>query len=176
MPRKTPGAEKPECAPGAICFSGEVREGQEFRQTINADMDFVLIGSGGIAIVPRHPDGKNCDEFAQVVTAPHRAHIDLQIDGAYDWTVEQEVETSPREFRSVTSCAEYRTASDLLQTVLSSSDAKFQDAPARLQALPSGQGRLRITDSKVTHSHDSIVAGHGAIEWMKFSVEISFPK
>jgi hypothetical protein len=35
--------------------------------------------------------------------------------------------------------------------------------------------RLWITDSKVTHFHDSVVDGNGAIEWMKFSVEITLP-
>lgn len=91
-PRRVPGAAKPECARGAICFSGEVLEGQQFRRNINGDLDFVLNGGGGIAIVPRHPDDKNCDEFARVVTGPQRAHNPLEIDAAYDRTAEQEVE------------------------------------------------------------------------------------
>ena len=63
VPRKAPGAAKPECAQGAICFFGEVQEGKEFRRKINDDLDFVLTGGSGIAIVPRHPDDKNCDEL-----------------------------------------------------------------------------------------------------------------
>jgi len=176
MPRKRPGASKPECAQGAICFSGEARDGQEFRRSINDDLDFVLTGGGGIAIVPRHPDDKTCEEFARVVTGPQRAHNPLELDAAYDWTAEQEVQTSPREFSFVTSCAEYRSASALLQIALwPESASKFEEATARLNALPTGQGRVWITDSRVTHSHDNIVAGNGAIEWMKFSVEIKLP-
>jgi hypothetical protein len=41
--------------------------------------------------------------------------------------------------------------------------------------LAKGHARLWITDSKVTHSHDSVVAGNGAIEWIKFAVEITLP-
>lgn len=176
--RKVPGSSKPECARGAIRFSGEVTEGQEFRRSINADLDFVLTGGGGIAIVPRHPVGKDCVEFARVVTGPQRAHNPLEIDAAYDWTAEQEMESSPRKFNFVTGCEEYRNASALLQTALwpEGSEKKFADAVARLNALPTGQGRVWITGSKVTHSHDNIVAGNGAIEWMKFSVEIRIAK
>jgi hypothetical protein len=177
-PRKKPGASKPECARGAICFSGEVREGEEFRRNINADLDFVLLGGGGIGIAPRRPDDKTCgEEFAGVVTGPQRAHNDLELDGAYDWTAEQEVQTSPREFRFVTSCAEYRRASALLQTVLwPESGTKWEEAATQLNALPAGQGRVWITDSRVTHSHDTVVEGHGAIEWMRFSVELKLPR
>lgn len=176
--RKVPGAAKPECARSAICFSGEVQEGKEFRRTINDDLDFVLTGGGGIAIVPRHPDDKNCSEFARVVTGPQRAHNDLEFDAAYDWTAEQEVETSPREFNFVTSCAEYRTAWALLQNLLwpEGDTTKLKEASARFGVLPTGKGRVWITDSKVTHSHDGIVPGHGVIEWMKFSVEINLPR
>lgn len=177
VPRKAPGAAKPECGRGAICFSGEVQEGKEFRQRINEALDFVLTGGGGIAIVPRHPDNKPCEEFAGVVTGPFRAHNTLELDASYDWTAEQEVETSPREFDFVTSCVEYRKASALLQIVLGPGDMrKYEEAMARFSALPTGKGRVWITDSKVTHSRDSVVEGNGAIEWMKFSVEIKLPK
>jgi hypothetical protein len=140
------------------------------------DLDFVLTSGRGIAIVPRRPDDKSCEEFARVLTGPQRAHNPLELDAAYDWTAEQEVQTSPREFSFVTSCAEYRSASALLQIALGpESRSKFEEAAARLDALPAGRGRVWITDSRVTHSHDNIVAVNGAIEWMKFSVEIKLP-
>ena len=46
---------------------------------------------------------------------------------------------------------------------------------AKLGSLATGRGRLWITDSKVTHDHDSVAPGNGAIEWMKFTVEIKLP-
>jgi hypothetical protein len=177
MPRKVPGAAKPECAQGAICFTGEVPEAQEFRKELNPDLDFVLTGGGGMGIVPRHPDDKNCDEFAHVVTGSQRAHNDLMIDASYEWTAEQEVQTSPREFRFVTNCADYRVESDRLHIVLAGSPdpTKYDEAFAKLGTLAAGQGRLWITRSKVTHAHDSVVTGHGCIEWMKFAVGIRLP-
>jgi hypothetical protein len=101
MPRKVPGTDKPECRPGAICFSGEVSEGQEFRQTLNTELEFLLEGGWSIAVVPKRPEGE-CQEFASVVNAPYRAHRDLYIDTSYGWTAEDEVSASPREFRFVT--------------------------------------------------------------------------
>jgi hypothetical protein len=57
--------------------------------------------------------------------------------------------------------------------VESESGEKSDEAVARLNALPTGQGRVWITGSRVTHSHDNVVAGNGAVEWMQFSVEIN---
>jgi hypothetical protein len=46
---------------------------------------------------------------------------------------------------------------------------------AQLESLAKGQGRLWITDSKVSHSHGSVSPENGAIEWMRFSVEVKLP-
>jgi len=142
MPRKVPGAEKPECRRGAICFSGEVSAGQEFRKTLNSELEFVLAGGFGIAIVPTRPEG-DCDEFASVVNAPYRAHRDLYIDTSYGWTAEDEVSTSPREFRFVTNCADYRTESERLNLVLLPADATPQKAEEAFAKLgPRHWGRV----------------------------------
>src|SRR5260370_37823869 len=53
-------------------------------------------------------------------------HRDLYIDRSYGWTAEDEVSASPREFRFLTNCADYRTASDRLQTVLAPYSATYQ--------------------------------------------------
>jgi serine protease inhibitor len=79
------------------------------------------------------------------------------------------VETSPREFRFATSCAVYRALLDLSQT-----DA--EKYVANFNSLANGEGRLWITDSRVTHSHGINSKEQGAVEWMKFSVEIKLPK
>jgi len=75
------------------------------------------------------------------------------------------VQDSPREFRFVTNCADYQALYDLSQT-----DA--EKYLANLNSLAKGQGRLWITGAGVTHLHDGAVGGNGAVEWMKFSVEI----
>lgn len=167
-PRKVPGASKPECAEGSICFSGEVAEGQTFRKDLNADLEFVLRLPGEFRVdMTRAED--TCKKLFWVVYPPFHAHRLTEIDAQYDWTAEQEVETSPREFRFATSCAAYRTLFDLLQ-----SDAeKFV---ANFESLANGEGRLWITDSRVTHLHGINSKEQGAVEWIQFSVEIKLPK
>jgi hypothetical protein len=118
MPRKLPGAAKPECSQGAICFSGEVSQGSEFRKALNDDLEF-SVDTSGIAIVPKQPQG-DCREFTSVVNGPYRQHREIFFDTSYGWTAEQEVTTSPREFRFVTNCADDRTEYERLMIVLGS--------------------------------------------------------
>jgi hypothetical protein len=167
-PRKVPGTSKPECAPGAICFSGEIREGQRFQKDLGAGLEFVLDLPGEFQVEITRAEA-SCKHLFWVANPPFHAHRLTEIDAGYEWTAEEEVETSPREFRFATSCAAYRTLFDLSET-----DA--EKYLANLNSLANGEGRLWITDSRVTHSHGSNGKEHGAVEWMKFSVEIKLPK
>jgi len=169
MLKKASQIAKPECTRGAICFSGEVREGQPFSRRLNDSLDFVLRLPGGIDIVTNSAV-TGCAPEIWVANPPFMAHHSTEIDAAYDWTAEDEVETSPREFRFFTNCEDYRTLSALAQ-----SDA--QEYLAKLESLAKGHGRLWITDSRLTHASDSvkIVGPHGDIEWIKFTAEIVLP-
>ena len=172
-----PGIDKPVCSPGAICFSGEVSEGEEFRKALNNKLEFVLQRGWTIAVVPKTPED-NCQEFASVVNAPYRAHRDLYIDMSYGWTAEQETSASPRQFDFVTNCADYRTESERLEIVLwgnNVTQGKYDEAMAKLGTSPLGTGRLWITGSKITHSGDTPNNKLGKITWMKFSVKIKLP-
>jgi len=176
-PRKVRVAQKPTCSPRAICFSGEVSAGEAFRKAINAELDFVLEPAWTITISPKRPDG-DCREFVSVVNGPYSAHRVLYIDTSYGWTAEDEVSTSPREFVFVTNCADYRVESDRLGITLGSSPAtqeEYDRTLARLGTLARGKGRLWIIDSKISHADDTPDNKLGAIEWMKFAVEISLP-
>jgi len=168
MPRKVPGASKPECAQGSICFSGEIREGQTFRKDLTAGLEFVLGLSGSFQVEIKQAEA-SCKQLFWVADPPFHAHSPTEIDATYDWTAEQEVETSPREFRFATSCEAYRTLFDLSQTDAEKYIADFK-------SLANGEGRLWITDSRVTHSHGINSKEQGAVEWMKFSVEIKLSK
>jgi hypothetical protein len=174
-PRKQPG--KPTCSPQAICFSGEVSNGQEFRHTISPELDFVLQPGWTIAIALKKPEG-DCNEFASVVNAPYRAHRDLYIDTSYGWTAEQEVYASPRSFRFVMNCADYRTESSRLNIALwgdGVTGQKYDEALAKLGTSPLGTGRLWITASHISHSNDTSDNKSGSIQWMRFTVEIKLP-
>lgn len=168
LPRKVRGASRPECAQGAICFSGEIGKGQRFRKDLNADLTFMLVLPGGFHVEITHPE-ESCKSLFWVASPPFRAHRPTEIDAQYDWTAEDEVETSPREFRFATSCAAYRTLSDLLETDPEKYVASFK-------SLANGEGRLWITDSRVTHSDGINGKEHGAVEWIRFSVEIKLPE
>ena len=177
MPRKPAGAEKPVCSPQAICFSGKVSEGEEFRKSLDTELEFVLERGWNIAIVPKRPEG-DCHEFASVVNPPYRAHRDLYIDTTYGWTAEDEVSTSPRQFRFVTNCADYRIESERLNIVMwpyTATPKRAEEALARLGTSPLGKGRLWITDSRISHASDTPDEKPGKIQSMSFSVEITLP-
>jgi hypothetical protein len=110
------------CSAEAICCSGKVSDGEEFRRALNADLEFVLKSGWTIAVVPAKPEA-DCQELADVVNAPYHEHKDLFIDTSYGHTAEQEVSDSPREFRFVTNCADYRIESDRLLIVLGATPA-----------------------------------------------------
>jgi hypothetical protein len=178
MPRKVPGTDRPACSQGAICFSGNVSEGEEFRWPLNQELEFVLEPGWSITVVPKRPAG-DCREFASVVNPPYRAHRELYIDMSYGLTAEDEVRASPREFRFVTNCTDYRTESDRLSIVLwpyTATPQKYEETLAKLGTSPVGKGRLWITDSRTSHVDDTPDAKLGKIEWMKFSVEIRLPR
>jgi hypothetical protein len=175
--RKLPNEVKPACSAAAICFSGEVLEGEEFRKALTPDLDFVLKPGWTIAITPKKTEG-HCNELASVVNAPYRTHRDLDIDMGYGWTAEQEVYHSPREFRFVTNCAEYRIEMDRLQIVLwhsSTTQQKVEEAQAKLGSSALGKGRLWIIDSRISHADDTDDNKLGKIQWMRFIVEILLP-
>jgi hypothetical protein len=176
--RKSPAINSPACSTGTICFSGQVAAGEEFRKSINSELEFVLVQGWTIAVVPVRPEG-DCQEFASVVNAPYRAHRALYINATYGWTAEEEVATSPREFRFVTNCADFRTESERLGIVLwpyTATPGNYDEALARLGTSPLGTGRLWIIDSKTTHAGDTADNKVGRIEWMKFTVEIILPQ
>ncbi len=185
-PRRSPG-RNPNCALGAICFSGEVWNGKDFRHSVSSSLSFVLepeswrdpnMTGWTIAIVPTQTEG-DCKEFASVVNAPYRAHRQLYIDESYGWTAQDEMDDSPREFYFVTNCADYRAESERLEIVLwgdGHTDQEIKDAQAKLGSSPLGQGHLWIRKYKITHPEDSSQGKTGKIEWMQFSVEIKLPK
>jgi hypothetical protein len=206
--RKLPGRENPECAQGSICFSGEVSAGEEFRKPLNEDLEFVLGPVGvdlkqgwRIEVVSRKPEGEgtlpgHCsDSLAMVVNGPYRQHNQLLIDMSYGWTADEEVGNSPREFRFVTNCVDFRVEWERLLIALGgtnsagvrvSSDEEYWKTVQALGSNARGKGRVWITASKTSragYSPDGFtkdqlgVSDHsGTILWIKFSVEIKLPK
>jgi hypothetical protein len=158
---------KPECAKEAICFSGAVSGDSEFRWQISPDLDFVLRPAWTITVVP-HRAGMGCetyDDFSEIATTPLMAHNNRFIDESYGWTAEQEVERTPREFYFVTNCQDDEIEGDRYRK---GDLEKFGTSPL-------GHGRLWITNSRVSHAHDTDDDKSGEIESMEFSVEVVLP-
>ena len=177
-PRKVPERAAPACSTGAICFSGKVSQGEQFRRALNTELDFVLERGWTIAIVPKRPEG-DCREFASVVNPPYSAHRPIYIDTGYGWTAEDETSDSPREFQFVTNCTDYRIESKRLNIVLwpyTATPQEDKEALAKLGTSLLGNGRLWITDSRISHSGDTPDEKPGQIECMTFSVEIRLPR
>jgi hypothetical protein len=153
-----------------------VSQGEEFRKSLNSELEFVLLPGWTITIVPTKSEA-DCGEFASLVNSPYHEHKDLFIDTSYGHTAEQEVSDSPREFRFVTNCADYQTESDRLRIVLGATAAatpqKYDEAPAKLGSSAKGKGRLWITTSKISHAGDTPDDRLGIIEQMNFTVEIT---
>jgi hypothetical protein len=167
----------PECARGAICFSGEVKYGELFRRRLTPGLEFLLEQGWTIKIVPARWE-KDCTDFVSSVNPPYRAHRPILIDTSYGWTAEDEVSTSPREFVFVTNCTDERLEFDRMAIALGSrpaSEKEYEDALDKLGSLAKGSGRLWITDSRITHKEDTPDDKLGKIEWLKFSVEIRLP-
>ena len=174
--RKKPSG--PTCAPGAICFSGRVSEGQEFRKALTKDLEFVLQPGWTIAIEPTNPQGE-CKEFAWVVNGPYRAHNELYINMTYGFRAEDEVAGSPRAFNFVTNCKDYLTEANLVQIALwpyTATEKQVEETMNKLGKSPQGKGRLWITASKTSHDDDTEDNKLGKIEWMAFTVEIVLPR
>lgn len=173
VPKKSQ-TKKPACSPGAICFSGKISEGEEFRKTLTSELEFVLRPGWTITIVPRRTVS-DCQEFADVVNSPYHEHKDLFIDTSWGHSAEQEVSDSPREFRFVTNCADYQVESDRLLIVLGAVAAtpqKYDEALAKLGTSAKGRGRFWITEWKISHAGDTPEDKLGVIQQMTFSVEI----
>jgi hypothetical protein len=168
MPRRVPGTSKPECADGAICFSGEVREGQTFQKDLGRGLEFLIGLPGGFGVRIKDAD-RECDRNSWVADPPFHAHRQTEIDAEYDWTAEQEIESSPRTFRFATTCPALKTMIGLYETDVD----KFVN---QFNSVADGEGRLWITDGKAPHSHGINSKEQGAVEWIKFSVEIKLPK
>ena len=80
----------------------------------------------------------------------------------------------PHEFDSMPNPADckrvWELSNSLQYTYNSLTDKKRQDLDAQMSAIPTGHGELKILDSRFTSGEP------GAIEWIKFEVELQFPQ
>ena len=170
-----------------ITFSGEVSGDKNFdrpfgplRFRLNSEQ---ALGGWCIEVVPAEQTNSGNDEYVWVVTPPYHFGNIRYLDTSYGTPAEDAVR-GPRDFNFVLDQGQFRRSADLVNLAVSShplsehkSEAEFdqesQNALATLESLSVGKGRLQILDSRVDSSAGQ--DGLGAIEWLKFRVEVHVP-
>ncbi len=171
-----------------ITFNGEVTAGKNFdrpfgplRFRLNSEE---ALSGWWIDVVPTEDANSGNDEYVWVVTPPYHFGNVRYLDTSYGTPAADSVKESPRDFNFVLNQQQFHRAADLVDLAVSShplsehkSEAEFdkesQEAIAALESLPIGKGRLQILDSRIDGSAGQ--DGLGAIEWLKFRVELHVP-
>ncbi len=182
-------AQYAEAQDKTIRFSGEVARGLSFRKDIGRGLDFVLspdsMGGGitgwTIQVTPQgKPPDPECTDYLWVVTPPFRFMNARYLSTAYGFTAQEAVAMSPRDFKFVLNCDDYKAERQRVERVLWPANFRKEEVEAALVKLGSirhGTGSLWIKDSKYTPGEKSTdPVKLGEIHWIKFEVEIKFPE
>jgi hypothetical protein len=171
-----------------IAFSGEVSADKNFDRPFGPllfRLDSQDASSGWwIEVVPAEGTNAGNDEYVWPVTPPYHFGNVRYLNTSYGTPAADAVAESTRDFNFVLDQQQFHRAADLVNIAayshpvnLESSNVEFdkesQDAIAALESLPIGKGRLQILDSRVNSSTGQ--DGLGAIEWLKFRVELHVP-
>jgi len=171
-----------------ITFSGEVSADKDFDRPFGPllfRLDSQEASSGWwIEVVPAKETKSENDEYVWPVTPPYHFENIRYLDTSYATRAEDAVKDSPRDFNFVLDQEQFHRAADLVNIAayshpvnLESSNVEFdkesQDAIGALESMSIGKGRLQILDSRVDRSAGQ--DGLGAIEWLKFRVELHVP-
>jgi hypothetical protein len=171
-----------------ISFAGEITANHNFDREIGR-LRFRLNSQNAsfgwnIEVNPPVEANSKDSEYIWPVTPPYHFGNVRYLDTSYGVRAEAAVKMSPRDFNFVLDQDQFNRAADLVNLAASSRplnehksqadlDRESKDALNALESLPVGKGRLEIVDSRINKSGGS--NGLGAIEWLKFSVELHVP-
>jgi hypothetical protein len=171
-----------------ITFSGEVSADKNFDRpfgTLRFRLNSEEASAGWwIEVVPAEGTHAGNDEYVWPVTPPYHFGNVRYLDTSYGTPAADAVAESPRDFNFVLDQEQFHRAADFVNIAayshpvnLESSDVEFdkesQNAIATLESMSIGKGRLQILDSRVDSSAGQ--DGLGAIEWLRFRVELHVP-
>ena len=173
----------------SVTFSDAVSEDQTYRKDIGHGLDFVLspdtmepgvITGWTIEVAPLSPPpDPECSDFAWVVTPPYHFQNVLYLDTSYSTTAQDAVRASPREFKFVLNCDDFKVERERVNRVLQPlhyPKREVNEARAKLRSSRLGRGSLWIQDYKITPGVRTATGlDLGKIHWIKFKVEIQFP-
>ncbi len=174
---------------------GELAAGETFKRAISPELSFRLepsraVDEGGWTFeigptVPRAQLGAESEfkQYVYVLTPPYRFGNTRYVDTRYGTTAQDAVADTPRPFWFLARRADGAAASAALNLVLwpQQQDGAQDRGLAALAALPRGQGRFHILDSRITpgtavsFSGDQRADAYGAIRWLKFRVDLIVP-
>jgi hypothetical protein len=171
-----------------ITFNGEISADKNFDRPfgpLRFRLNSQEASSGWwIEVAPAEQISTGNDEYVWPVTPPYHFGNVRYLDTSYGTPAEDAVKESPRDFNFVLGQQQFHHAADLVNLAVSShpfsehkSEAEFdqesQNALATLESMSIGKGRLQILDSRIDGSAGQ--DGLGAIEWLKFRVELHVP-
>ena len=162
-------------------FQGEVKRGQEFQRDIGRGLVFALRTQPDGWIIEVTPTVKGaCSDFSDVIAIPLRGYKQSDLNTGFSTTAAESLKISPRQIRFVLNEADCKREDEWATRLMwsySYTAKEVQEAREKFGASPSGKIVLNILDSKVAPSGG---LGDGndfdAIEWVKFEVEVTFPK
>jgi hypothetical protein len=144
-----------------------------FRLNPNAEGD----SGWRIEIIPETVPPAEDFDCSGSVTPPAHGPNDLFLDHPDGMTAQKAVQWNPHEFSFVANSAECKLAWDLsLLEIYPSNltDKEKEVEEAKWTKIPVGNGTFRVLESRL--GPPSTNDEFGAIEWLRFEVELHFPQ
>jgi hypothetical protein len=172
-----------------LLFRGEVSASHTFERKFGGNLVFRLspqtaLSGWTIEVIPEEQQSSEPLEYVWPVNAPYRSYNVRDLGTSYGTSAKDAVAYSPREFNFVLNESQFKRAADLLDILIMSRpqpdkrskeeiEKEWNNAIAEMGTLQVAKGRLTIRDSRITESEGKDRAG--AIEWLKFDVELRVP-
>lgn len=162
-------------------FGGEAKEHEKFEKPLGGGLVFGLAPNGDgwptgweIRVAAGATLDEKADDFVWVVTPPYHSSNARYLDTQFGIASKEAVAWTPRDFSFVLSASDYKAAAAAVDKMLyANTDEHEQEGLDELGHITVGTGTLAILDSRVTEGKGD--DDFGAIEWIKFEVELRLP-
>ena len=174
-----PQKDSAACPPET--FSGDVNRAEHYEHNFGTDLVFRLRASHDPAIEGWHIeivgkqalDAGRSQDWAWPLNPPYHGYNAQNVSVSYDFAAKDVIDYW-REFRFPLNEADAKRATELYEKLESDTGQQLDDDMQELESFPGGTGDFKITDSRVVPSGPEN-GQRGRIEWLKFTVSISFP-
>lgn len=166
-----------------VKFSGHVEHGKDYRQTLGADLTFVLQPTNTgwqmeiEGLSPEHPETPG--NYLTIATPPYHFNDTASIDDSYGRKLEDAIKESPREFHFALDAAQFEKIGEIVEVALHGGDRsaaeqdRATDFVLNRMAEVTGSGKFSINRSQIGklkgEKKDAILS-------LDFSVELRVPE